>query len=319
MSIDTYGRLPFIPERTLRRHDAYEPGDTRFRAAARLQQSLWRQAHGWKAGYQTGPTGKRRRIGNCLTREAAELGAAFITRDVANLSKREIAFRERGALMDEARIAGNLLSSAPLCLNVFGPLKLDLKLATRVFKRLFPDFVRTVTGIVIEHAPDRGNPKYLADYTAFDLIVQCGTVDGRNGAIAIEVKFSETLTEPAARLRPRYDELSRTSGCFKSPDDAALRVQPLQQFWRQQMLAASMLQAGLYDTMRFVVVAPTFNDQAQNAIALFRSFITDDSPVPFDGITLETVIATIGKAGASEIAAALHQRYCNFEPVAALV
>jgi hypothetical protein len=319
MSIDTYGRLPIIPEQTLRRYDAFEPGDTRFRAAARLQQSLWRQAHGWKPGYQIGPNRRRRRLGNCIGAAPAELGANFISAEIAKLARRELSFREDGALMDEARLSANLLSSMPLTFNLFGALRLDLKLATRIFRRLFPRFVRTVTGILFEHAPARGNPNFTADYTAFDALVRCRTVDGKSGFIAIEVKFSETMNEPAARLRPRYDELAISSGCFKHPENPALRASPLQQFWRQHMLAASMLQAGLYDTGCFVVVAPLFNSQAQNAIAMFRSEITDDAPVQFDAVTLETFVEAIGKAGAAETAAALNRRYVDFAPVAALI
>ena len=319
MSIDAYGRLPIIPERTLRRHDAYEPGDTRFRAAARLQQALWRERNGWKSGYQTSPNGKRRRIGNCIGQVPAGLGANFISGEIAKLARLELSFREDGALIDEARLSANLLSSMPLTFNLFGAMRLDLKLASRLFKRLFPRFVRIVTGILFEHAPARGNPNFTADYTAFDVLIQCRTVDGKSGFIAIEVKFSETMTEPAARLRPRYDELSASCGCFRHPDNPALRTSPIQQFWRQHMLAASMLQAGLYDTGRFVVVAPIFNNQVQNAIAAFRSQIADEAPVRFDAVTLETLVETIGKTDAKEAAAALHQRYCNFEPVAALV
>ena len=319
MSIDQYGRLPIIPQRTLRRHDAYEPADTRFRAAARLRQALWRQQHGWKAGYQKSPNGKRRKIGNCVETAAARDGANFISADVAQLVRQEIAFREDGALIDEGRLATNLLSSAPVVFNTFGPLKLDLKLATRVFRRLFPGFVQTVTGVLFEHAPDRGNPAFTADFTAFDVLVQCRTTGGKSGFIAIETKYSETLTEPSARLRQRYDELSANSGCFKSPDNPILRVAPLQQFWRQNMLAAAMVQNGVYATGQFVVVAPQFNNQVQNAVAVFRDQIAEVAPVAFDAVTLETVVETIGKSGARETASALHDRYCNFAPVADLI
>jgi hypothetical protein len=319
MSIDAYGRLPILPERTLRQHDAFEPSDSRFRAAARLQQSLWREQQGWKAGYQIGPDGKRRRLGNCLASRPAALGANFISNEVAKLARLELSFREEGALMDEERLWTNCLSSAPLCLNLFGPLRLDLKLATRVFRRLFPDYVRAVTAILFEHSPRRGDLRFTNDFSAFDALVQCQTKDGKAGFIAIEVKFSETLTEQPARLRPRYDELSQSCGCFKYPDNPMLRAAPLQQLWRQEMLAASMLQAGLYERGRFIVVAPVFNNQAQNAVALFRSQIADMAPVGFDAVTLESFVDMIGKAGATEIAASLHQRYCDFEPVASLV
>lgn len=319
MSVAEYGRLPFIPARTLRKHFVHEPTDNRFRAAARMRQALWRQQHGWKPGYQKSPDGTRRKIGNCVETAAARNGANFISADVAQLVRREIAFREDGALIDEGRLATNLLSSAPVVFNTFGPLKLDLKLATRVFRRLFPGFVQTVTGILFEHAPDRGNPTYTADFTAFDLLVQCRTIGGQRGFIAIEVKYTETLTEPAARLRPRYDELSASSGCFKAPENPILRTAPLQQFWRQEMLAAAIVQNGLYAVGRFAVVAPQFNNLVQDAVAIFREQIAETAPVAFDAMSLESVVETIGNAGAHDIAAALHDRYCDFTTIADLI
>jgi len=319
MSVAEYGRLPFIPERTLRKHFVHEPTDNRFRAAARMRQALWRQQHGWKAGYQKSPDGARRKIGNCVETAAAREGANFISADVAQLVRREIAFREDGALFDERRLATNLLSSSPVVFNTFGPLKLDPKLATRVFRRLFPGFVHTVTGILFEHAPDRGNPAYTADFTAFDLLVQCRTTSGQRGFIAIEVKFTEALTESPARLRPRYDELSASSGCFKTPENPILRTAPLQQFWRQEMLAAALVQNGLYAVGRFAVVAPQFNNQVQDAIAIFREQIADTAPVAFDAMSLESVVETIGKAGARKIASALHDRYCDFTTITHLI
>ncbi len=319
MSIEAYGRLPILRERVLRQHDVYETADTRFRAAARMRQALWREQNGWKVGYQKSPNGKRRKIGNCVSTDAANVGANFISDEIAKLVRRELAFREEGALLDETRLTANLLSSMPVVFNVFGPLKLDLRLATRVFRKIFPDYVKTVTNILFEHAPDRGSPHYTADFTAFDLLVQCRTKDNAFGFIAIEVKYSETLTETPARLRARYDELSQDCKCFRRPDSPVLRETPLQQFWRQHMLAAAMLKNGLYDSGRFVVVAPRFNNQVQNALAIYRHEVKDDAAVTFDDITLEAVIETLRKVGVEETYRALFERYCDYEPLTDLI
>ena len=42
MSIEVYGRVPFIPTKTLRQYKVYDGGDDRFRSAARLRQALFR-------------------------------------------------------------------------------------------------------------------------------------------------------------------------------------------------------------------------------------------------------------------------------------
>lgn len=321
MLAQQYGRLPILPQRILRQYQVYEPADTRFRAAARLQQALWRQKNGWKPGYQKSPNGRRRKIGSRIGNAAAQAGANFISADIAKLARREIAFREDGALIDEVRLTTNLLSSAPVVFNTFGALKLDLKLATRVFRRLFPDYVRRITGILIEHAPDRGNPVYTADYSALDLLVQCRTINGESGCIGIEAKFSEGFTEPPPRMRrPRYDELARSSGLFKDPDSAALRENPLQQFFRQHLLLQAVLDQKLYAIGKFVVIAPRFNSQAQRAIRIYRKHLADTGgKLTFDDVTLERVIDAIKQSGAFEISQLLYQRYCDYGPLDALI
>lgn len=144
--------------------------------------------------------------------------------------------------------------------------------------------------------------------------------DGQDGFVSIELKYTESMAEPPARLRPRYDELSRSSGLYREADHPGLRVNPLQQFWRQHMLAHAMVENGLYRTGRFLVIAPAFNSQVQHAVYLYRQQLADPPvSVGFDAVTLETVVAAIKRAGAVEIASLLHERYCDYAAVDALI
>lgn len=60
------------------------------------------------------------------------------------------------------------------------------------------------------------------------------------------MKYSETMAEPLAGLRPRYEELSRLAGIYKDPEAPALRGNPVQQLWREHMLSRAMIHNGLY-------------------------------------------------------------------------
>src|SRR3954462_12124409 len=144
--------LPLIPEPVLRRHRVFEPSDTRFRACARLLQALWREQHQLPIGTHVSPDGTRRKLGSRLSPAprapprrklgsrlspaAGRSGANFLTPAVAALTRREVAYREVGALIREERLWTNLLSSEPLTFNLFGPLRLDLTLASRVLRLL---------------------------------------------------------------------------------------------------------------------------------------------------------------------------------------
>jgi hypothetical protein len=317
MSVAEYGRVPYLPEKALRDHKVYELADDRYRSAVRTQQALLREQKGWDIGLYP-PTGERQReIGSYLGKTNQD--ANFITPEVAHLVRREVAYREDDALIDQERLYRNMVSSHPATFNLFGPLKLDLKLASAVARRICPGFVRQATAVLFEHSPARRHPAFTNDRTAFDVLIKAQTTAG-HGCIGIEVKLTESMNQSPARLRPRYESLSRESGLFKNPDHPELRSAPLQQLWRQHMLAAAMVMNGLYSAGRFMVVAPALNAHVWDAVAKFRSHLVEDRPVvTFDAITLESVVAAIGRAGAKETASSLQERYCNFSSLEALI
>ena len=319
MSTAALGRVPFIPEATLRAHNVFEFGDDRFRAAARARQALLREANGWPMGMWA-PDRERsrpREVGSYLTENHDD--ANFITPAIAALARREVAWREDDALIDTDRLYRNMLSSMPATFNLAGPLALNLRLATAVLRRLAPDFVHKAEATLFEHSPARRHPAFTNDRSAFDALFKVTTTNDEHGFIAAEFKFTETCHEQPARLRPRYDELSRLSTIFIDPDHADLRAAPLQQMWRQHLLAFAMVHNGLYSAGRYVLIAPTLNRAVQDAVALYRSHLLPGGIVPFEFISFEQFIEAIRRSGAKDIAALLHERYLDFTPVDALI
>src|SRR4051794_33664800 len=307
--------LPLIPEPILRRHRVFEPGDTRFRACARLLQALWREQHQLPIGTHTAPDGTRRKRGSRLSPASARTGANFLSPAVAALTRREVAYREIGALIREERLWTNLLSSEPLTFNLFGPLRLDLALASRVLRLLCPDLKRAaVRAVWFEHSPGRGASRYIGDYTAYDVLLGYDTPQGRTGFVAVEVKYAEACQEPAPELKARYDQIAPASGLFVEPRAPALRRNPYQQFFRQHCLAHTMVQHGLYDEGRLMVIAPALNHLVQTAVSSYRAHLAEPTPqqVGFVGLTLEAVVTALGRAGAPDYARALYFRYLDW-------
>jgi hypothetical protein len=153
------------------------------------------------------------------------------------LALRELLLREDDAAIDEERLFGNALSSMPLVFNMFAPLASDRDLATAVFRRLLPDFVHSVEQIIFEHSPGRREDRFLADRTAFDAAIRVVTPDGEPATVFVEVKYSESMEGPAARMRDRYNEASRQVHLYRDPDSALLRSLALEQIWREHMTA----------------------------------------------------------------------------------
>jgi hypothetical protein len=320
MALQNPELLPLIPERLLRQAHVFERYDSRFRAAARLLQALWRERRGLPAGHYTNAASARRRLGSRLATDAARDGANFLSPEIFGQARCDLAYREPGALVNAERLWSNLLSSMPLTFNLLSPLKVDKKLARRVFAELAPGIAKEINHIQMEHSPGRGDAAFTADGTAFDAFANARGPDGAKTFIAIEVKYSESMTEPEARLRPRYHELSRSSGLYNAPDDEALRKNPLQGFWRTHMLAQSAVDAGLFDAGVFMLIAPRQNRDVQRAARAYaKRLAAAPGKVVFVNVELEDAIDAIRSAGAPDLAADLFERYVDFGPVHDLV
>ena len=306
--------LPLVPADILKAHNVNEPTDSRFKAAARLLQSLWRQEKGLPIGMHRNPNGKRRKLGSRIDPQSGKQGNNFLSLDIAKQALREMVYRENGAMIDADRLWNNLLSSQPLCFNLFGNLKLDLAKATRYFRELLPDFVASVEDIYFEHSPGRGDANFTDDHTAFDVFVCCTTTDGFSGFVAIEVKYSETMAEPLATVRPRLDELSTAVGLYRSPDATKLRKAPMQQLWREHLLSRSMIESGLYPKGRFVVIYPEQNNQCASAVLAYQNQLVTEDPEEsgFQAITLDQCVEVFRNIGEHETADALYERYLDF-------
>ena len=309
--------LPLLPAELLRRYSCAEPTDTRFRAIARLRQSLWREQHGYACGRYVDANGRTRRLGSRVSRRVGRTGVNLVDLTLIPLVQHEIAYREVGAVINVERLWTNLLASQALTFNLFGPFKQRPALATAVMRRLVPDLVGEVTDVRFEHSPGRGHPGYTADHTAFDVLIRCTTPHGRHAFVAIEIKYSEAPAGIASPERPRYDTLSRSAGVFRDPDAPALRHAPVEQFWREQLLVTAMLERGHYHDGRLLVIAPTLNAECQAAIARYRTeLVSDDTgETRFQAVILEDLTAAVGAAGADTIAALVTERYLDFEPV----
>jgi hypothetical protein len=278
-----------------------------------LLQALWREDRGLPIGNYINEDGKRRKLGSRISEAVGRGGGNFLTPEIAHTARRETAYREAGALIDAERLATNLLSSMPLTFNLLAPWGHSLERASGYLIELLPAFTGTAHQLLFEHSPGRGNPNFTGDHTAFDALLRYSDCQGRNGFVAFEIKYSESMREPIPELKPRHAELSAASGLFSDPAPAALRTNPLQQLWREHLLAQSMIDNGLYDEGYLVVIAPVLNHHVQDAAEAYLSHLRapEDGKTGFANPTLEDVIEVIRLSDPGH-ADALHHRYCDF-------
>jgi hypothetical protein len=320
-------RVPLVPQALLRENDCYISTDTRYRAAARLRQSLWRHDQNLPLGGlrpRDQPEAAPLPLGSRIDEDAGRRGGNFISRAVHALVRREVALCEDGALIETERLTTNLLSSTALVFNLLGPLALDPELATAVFRSLLPGFVHAVEEIRFETSPGRGDPRFLGDATASDAAIEIITPDGEPGTVFIEAKYTEGLSGPAAPARPRYDEVSREVGLFINADSPVLRTRGVEQFWRLHMLAGLAVRHGVTPRALFITISPAQNRRVAAALTLFMAELADpvptsDNQIGFTALTLEAVVAAIASCGDTQSAAYIRDRYLDLQPVLDLV
>jgi hypothetical protein len=293
------------PEDLLRNHHAFVKSDNPFQRTVRLRQALWREKRGYPIGLHRGvPLGTR-----LLMPGAEEHLWNYLTDGIRDVVRAEVLDprRSEGKLFARPRIFDDLLSSQPLCFNLFGELKCDLGLASRVLGRLAPSRVKTVRRIEFEHSPGRGDPRYTADRSAFDVYVEYESIGGKKGFLGIEVKYHEDLNDALVPHRERYDEVAQGMGCFHPSRLSYLRMKPINQLWRDHMLAGSMLLADGRKEGTFVVLYPAENSHAAAAIQRYQGCLADGST--FATWTIESFVASLEADGAGGLPGELKDRY----------
>ncbi len=125
----------------LQRHHVDIEGDRPWQRRLRLTQALWREKKGFPIGTRSDgkPLGSRiaisrreKDVSNFLTDSIREVVRTGLASDMT---------RREEKLISEPRIHEDLLSSQPLCFNLFGAMKADLRIATAWAAHLWPDRV----------------------------------------------------------------------------------------------------------------------------------------------------------------------------------
>lgn len=294
------------------KYHALESADkSTFQRKARILQSIWRE----ERGFEPLVDGDWIRGAELPLTWAKESLANFLTEPVRGVV-REVVFKrdkEDRQLFAEPRIYNHLLSSQPMCFNLFGELSLDLQLASRVFRDLTSGNIRKVREIRFEYSPDRGNQKYLGDHSAFDVFVAFTASSGADGFIGIEVKYHENLHNKASRDNPRYRQVANKKHCFKPESFEALKKSPLQQIWRDHLLACSMLLAEDYREGFFAFLYPRDNTCCADAVRKYRDCLSDCST--FLDWTLEDVCGAVKRHTDKEWIDLFIDRYLAFNKI----
>lgn len=297
-------------------HQVEVAGEPRWQRRLRLLQALWREEQELPAGVHQ-RTGDSPPLGSRLAMpEAQQSLHNYLSETIRGVVRAEVEGEQAttlGKVYATPRIYDDLLSSQPLCFNLFAELKAEAgyRLATQVLRHLWPERVDQVSRIEFEHSPGRGDPTYTGTRSAFDVYVEHTTPAGGEGFIGIEVKYHENLQVEPAQNRQRLDEVAEQSGVFFDEHLDELRKPPLQQVWFDHLLALSMLQAGKWESGLFVLLHPVANPACYRVGNRYaRALLRADT---FQRMTLEEVVAVLQLHSSAEWINAFRHRYLHYE------
>lgn len=185
---------------------------------------------------------------------AARPDLNFLTAEAAaHAVERAAIVKSEGGALDPVRSRHNMLSSMPMCFNLFGSLRGEPAFLT-LFQSVFDPAAVRIVDIACEYAPDRAGD-YLGDRTAFDAVVCYETEAGRR-FMGVETKYTEPFSAKEYES-DRYTEVTRESGWFKDPESASsvMKTSKSNQLWRNVMLAASKEMKGSAGRGAVAVVA----------------------------------------------------------------
>jgi hypothetical protein len=291
------------------------PAMTEFRRTLRYHQAQWREANGHPIGSQ--PIAPRRDgesvrpVGSRLPLVyARETGANFLTAGALEAARARTSIIEPHQSFDHQRLWADLLWSPAMCINLFGDLAADLRLANRAVHTWWPDAPGTVCDVRFAHSPGRFDPEYLNSLRAFDVALVLDLDDGTRGIVGLDTKYHErTKPEiPKPSNLSRYLEVAERSGVFApGATDAVKGRTDLAVMWLEHLLLLSMLQhaSGTWNWGRFVVVHSAGNSDFADACVRYRDLLVDQST--FSSVTVEELLdANVLPA---QTAAALRDRY----------
>ena len=293
---------------------------THWRQLARRHQASIREKSDWPAGRVTIPRSRPKRTrpsGNRVDLDyAIHTGCNFLNDEIRAAVEHRITHREPDQTLDETRLRCDLLSSMPMCFNLFGPLSNNQALAAACVDRWFPDLAVRGAPISLhfEWSPGRRDPAYLGDRTAFDVMIRIGTGAERH-EIGIETKYHEypsvTRHKDDQIIPVRYVEVTNTAGLFDE-EDWSQRVwnTDIEQVWRDHLLAfaCQLHQAGPART-HYVMVAPAGNPSWCPLVEKYQSYLTTHCQQTVEYRSIERLLEEA--EGILPHAALFRDRYLN--------
>ena len=273
-------------------------------AKRRLLQSWWRE-HELHAAPAMVPR-RRFPVGNQIDpADVADDRSLNFLNEAAHqhAEARAVEVQAEAGTLDSERLFGNLLSSMPLCFNIFGALR-DEPAFLPLVQQLFAPTAVSVDAVVCEWRP-RPKIDFLDDNTAFDAAIWFTDDQGRSCLLGVEVKYTDSFSTKLYGYVPHRDATLASGWFAEGTFEQMSRSVPANQLWRNLLLAASLesskAKAHRVQWAGVVVLSLAADHGAAKAIAEVEPLLVDGAKDRLRRVTLEDLVATA--AGHEDLAA----------------
>lgn len=290
--------------------ELYLPKENARTAFYRKHQSAYRENVLPRLAKLKVPPGKDRNgrsIGSLLPKDETKSKAGlnfFCENDVVEYVKERVAqVKEEQGTLDEDRLWRNMLSSMPLCFNLFGYLRKHPEITAAVMNGVLGIDIAEVTEIEVEKTP---GPKkdYLDDRTAFDAFIQYRSSSGKTGFLGIETKYTDSFGRQKVSDPNRYSKVAKQTGiATEIPDASELQ----NQVWRNTLLAAAVRHKPAWDEGFSVVISLADDDEALRSMAAVRAKLKDRTFLRWT--SYEAIVAELEQTDIAPWAKKFRQRY----------
>jgi hypothetical protein len=297
-----------------------QPEEDRLKARCRLLQSWYRVAVLKEC--QCGPSQKGREpVGSTLV-DGELTGSNFITPAALAYARLKVVEKEQNPdlTIGEHRLFNVMLSSQPMCFNLFSDLRLGVqcKLANAhaVVASMFAECaMHEIDEICVEMIP-RPTSDYINDKTAFDAAVVYRDLAGRRGLVTVETKYTDDLGEDRAADETLKHDIA--TQLFTPAGRDHYRERGFDQMARNLLLTHAYASKQHFDTAAHFVVGLEEDEAAVAAVEQVRSRLSEPHEDFVRFLPLQELVKR-GRAPARDyysfVLAQFEKRYLDFSPV----
>lgn len=291
--------------------------DNAMTAKCRLLQSKYR-AEVLKEDYGFGPhKNSLSRYGNMLV-NGEETGSNFISPAAFEFAKEKVLQKQhnKSLTIDEFRLFNNMLSSMPMCFNLFSDLREllhnDSSEVSRIARALFVEipWIDQLLEVDVEFIPVPIK-NYTNDKSAFDAMLIVQDKGGQKGLISIETKYTDILGGNVAKDSITKNALVEQGGFFNDELKSELQEKGYKQIHRNFLLTYAYAVKQDFTHFANVVISPEEDQRSLVEIDELRQGMTQYQDRIFK-IPLETLVdrgVDCGNLFYSKVMSQFHERY----------